>query len=336
MMMVDTITHIRMLWLGFNFHCTRATSIEIFPPRPAVLVTSRKQSPAKQLSYWLRPHTSKTRLPVLFIHGIGVGLIPNINLLRDLDLALNCDNINDGQVGVMAVEILQISSRLTHVIPKRSDYLEQLTQVLNTHHFERFVLASHSYGSVLSTYVLTYEPLASRVTSTLLIDPVTILLHMPDVAYNFTARPPKHVKEWQLSFFGAKDPGVAYTLGRQFFWSENILWCDRISVLVNRGINITASLGGRDVIVDTHAVRNYLAMHAVPRLASKMEKDCREHWDGKADDGVGVGGWGTRNWEGKGLEILWFDHLGHAQAFDSPEARKKLANTLREYSRALI
>jgi hypothetical protein len=193
-----------------------------------VLVTSPKQSLAKQLSYWLRPHTLKTRLPILFIYGIGVGLIPNIDLLRDLDLALNCDNKHDGQVGVIAIEILQISSRLTYVIPKRSNYLDQLTQVLDTHHFERFVLASHSYGSVHSTYLLAHELLASRVTSTLLIDPVTILLHMPDVAYNFTVRPLKHVKEWQLSFFGAKDPGVAYTLGRQFFWSENILWYDRI------------------------------------------------------------------------------------------------------------
>jgi pimeloyl-ACP methyl ester carboxylesterase len=269
MMMVDTITHIRMLWLGFDFHCTRATSIKIFPPRPAVLVTSPKQSPAQQLSYWLLPHTSKTRLPVLFIHGIGVGLTPSIDLLQDLDLVLNCDNKNDGQVGIMAVEVLQISSRLIHVIPKRSNYLEQLTQVLNMHHFERFVLASHSYGSVLSTYILTYEPLASRVTSTLLIDPVTILLHMPDVACNFTARPPKHVKEWQLSLFRAKDPGVAYTLGRQFFWSENILLYDRISELIKHGTNITTSLGGRDVIVDTKAVRKYLRTQSLDIFVSQ-------------------------------------------------------------------
>jgi pimeloyl-ACP methyl ester carboxylesterase len=98
----------------------------------------------------------------------------------------------------------------THAIPKRSAYLKQLAQVLDMQQFERFVLASHSYGSVLSTYILTHEPLARRVASTLLIDPVTILLLMPDVAYDFTARLPKHTKEWQLWFFGSKDPGVAY------------------------------------------------------------------------------------------------------------------------------
>lgn len=334
-MTIDTITHIRMLWHGFEYYCTPATSIGVFPPRPAELISCSKRSPAKQISYWLRPHTSKTRLPVLFVHGIGVGLIPNIDFLHELDLALNPDrNKNDGgQVGVMAVEILQISSRLTHAILKRSDYLEQLAQILDMHHFERFVLASHSYGSVLSTYALTYEPLASRVASTLFIDPVTILLHMPDVAYNFTARPPKHAKEWQLWFIGSKDPGVAYTLGRHFFWTENILWYDRILELVEHGMNMTASLGGRDLIVNTQAVRNYLARDDVPQPMVKTDKERRMYVDCKKEDEANVAEWNTRKWRGSGLEVVWFDNLDHAQVFDTRETRVKLVNILVEYSK---
>lgn len=339
-MIVDTITHTWMMWLGFEYYCTLATSVVVFPPRPAELIFCSKRSPARKLSYWLRPHTSKTRLPVLFIHGIGVGLIPNIDFLHELDLALNPDRHNknnddddDEQVGVMAVEILQISSRLAHDIPTRSDYLEQLTQVLDTHHFERFVLVSHSYGSVLSTFILTYEPLASRVASTLFIDPITILLHMPDVAYNFTARPPRHAKEWQLWFFGSKDPGVAYTLGRHFFWSENILWHDRISELVKSGMNMTASLAGRDLIVNTQAVREYLAQHAIPDPVMGTEKDGQRHFDSKTEGDAKVEEWKSRDWKGKGLEVVWFDDMSHAQVFDTREVREKLVKMLVEYSK---
>lgn len=337
-MVVDIVTHVRMLWLGFEFHCTRATSVDVFPPRPAILVSSSRRSPAKQLSYWLRPHTSKTHLPILFIHGIGVGLIPNIDLLQELGRALdsNCDNEFDGQVGILAIEILQISSRLTHAIPNRSDSLEQLTQVLDMHHFERFVLASHSYGSVLCTYILTHEPLASRVSSTLLIDPVTILLHMPDVAYNFTARPPMHTKEWQLWFFGSKDPGVAYTLGRHFFWSENILWSGRILELAKRGMNITVSLGERDEIVDAQAVRRYLTRRTDQDLVLETDANGRGHSDGKAESSVKMGGCKTGPREHNGLEVLWFDGLGHAQVFDTRETRRKLVNILVKYSRGCI
>ena len=334
-MMIDTATHVWMLWLGFEFHCNRATSIEVFPPRPATLVSSSKRSPAKQLSYWLRPHTSKTRLPVLFIHGIGVGLIPNINLLRELSLALkvDCDNGCDGQVGIMAIEILQISSRLTHAIPKRSAYLEQLAQVLDMHQFEQFVLASHSYGSVLSTYILTHEPLARRVASTLLIDPVTILLHMPDVAYNFTARLPKHTKEWQLWFFGSKDPGVAYTLGRHFFWSENVLWYDRILELAKRGMNMTVSLGLQDQIVDAQAVRCHLTRRADQHPVVEADEDRLGRAASKSEGDDDTGGCKAGSTEYDRLEVLWFDGLGHAQVFDTRETRLKLVDILVKYSR---
>jgi hypothetical protein len=333
-MMIDTATHVWMLWLGFEFHCTRATSVEVFPPRPAVLVSSSKRSPAKQLSYWLRAHTSKTRLPVLFIHGIGVGLITNINLLRELSFALNvdCDNGCDGQVGIMAIEILQVSSCLTHAIPKRSAYLKQLAQVLDMHQFERFVLASH-YASVLSTYILTHEPLDQRVASILLIYPVTILLHMPDVAYNFTARLPKHTKEWQLWFFGSKDPGVAYTLGRHFFWSENILWYGRILELDKRGVNMTVSLGSRDQIVDAQAVRCYLTRRADQHPVFEADEDRRERLDSKPEGNDNMGGREAGPCEHNGLQVLWFDGMGHAQVFDTRGTRMKLVNILVKYSR---
>ena len=133
---------------------------------------------------------------------------------------------------------MQISSRLTHSILTRSEYLRQITEVLDSNDYKRFVLLSHSYGSVLSTHMLTDDGLAARVASSLLVDPVTIFLHMPDVAYNFTVRKPTHANEWQLWYFASKDPGVAHTLGRHFHWSENILWRDRIDKLVRDGMRI--------------------------------------------------------------------------------------------------
>ncbi|TKA61840.1 hypothetical protein B0A55_11228, partial [Friedmanniomyces simplex] len=200
LMIVDTITHARMLRYGMQYHGTFATTWRVFPPRPLAAVTSTKQSEAESLSYWIRPHTSKTRLPVLFIHGIGVGVYPYVEFFHELDTALNNTGVNDddGQVGILVLEILQTSSRLTPAILTSTEFLKQITAVLDANKYTRFTLVSHSYGSVLSTHMLTSSPLASRIASTMLIDPVTILLHMPDVAYNFTVRKPKSANEWQL------------------------------------------------------------------------------------------------------------------------------------------
>ena len=112
------------------------------------------------------------------------------------------------------------------------------------------------------------------VSSTLFIDPVSFLLHTPDVAYNFTVRKPRRANEWQLWYFASKDPGVAHTLGRRFFWSENVMWKEDVEDLVREGKQVAVSLGGRDLIVNTAAVRRYLA-------------------DRRADSDVGKDGQGT-------------------------------------------
>lgn len=203
MMLLDVSMAIRMRTNGFTQYRTPILSPWVFPPRPMSLLAAQK-SPVQKQGYWARPHTSKTRLPVLFIHGIGVGLYTQVDFLHELDQQLNSDKPDDGEVGILALELLPISSRLTPPISRREDYLAEITTILQHHGYENFVLASHSYGSVLSTHMLNYPPLASRVRGLLLVDPVTILLHMPDVAYNFTVRKPIKANEWQLWYFASK------------------------------------------------------------------------------------------------------------------------------------
>ncbi|KXL48727.1 hypothetical protein M433DRAFT_398058 [Acidomyces richmondensis BFW] len=343
-MLVDTICHARLLWSGHKYYMTMASALRVFPPRPLAALTASGISPAKVSGYWLRPHTSTTRLPVVFLHGIGIGLYPSVSFLQALDYGLNHDAADDDKVGILSLEQLSISNRLTHAIPKRAESLKQITQILDYHGFHKFVLVGHSFGSVLSTHILNYPPLASRVASTLLMDPVTILLHMPDVAYNFTARKPKSANEWQLFYFASRDPMVAHTLGRHFFWSENLLWRERITELVQRGLRMTVSLARRDLIVDTAAVGTYLTEGGIPDPV--MVKD-DNHGDGyhmeldvqrknknnrnrseKQDD------WRKRLWTGKkGLEIIWWDELDHAQVFNAESTRRKLVDVVVEYVR---
>ena len=333
-MLVDTATHFLMKKNGFSYFKTTTTSISVFPPRPAAIAESSR-SPAESLSYWIRPHTSKTRRPILYIHGIGLGLIANVPFLRELDQALNSNEKNDGEVGILAIESLQVSSRLTTGILHREEFLQQLTQVLDYNGYQRFVLASHSYGSVQSTHVLTHESLAKRVTGTLFIDPVTVLLHMPDVAYNFTVRHPKYTNEWILWYFASRDPGVAHTLGRHFFWSQNLLWRDRIMELVGNGMKMTASLGSKDLIVDTQAVGMYLTEHQIPDPILVKDDEGRKHMELQSGDTCygTANQWKQRRWRNDGLEVMWWEGLDHAQVFDKHSTRAKLIDVLVQYSK---
>ena len=330
MMLADTITHLLMKRNGFGYFKTPTTSTWVYPPRPAAVLESAR-SPATAISYWMRPHTSKTRLPILYIHGIGVGLISHLKFFQELDQALNSNVKEDGQVGILAIEVLQVSSRLARPILRRREFLEQLQAILDFHEYDRFILASHSYGSVLATHVLNNDTLAARVSASLFIDPVTFLLHNPDVAYNFTRRNPRSSNEWLMWYFASQDPGVAHTLGRHFFWYENVLWRDRVTEMVGKGMKITASLASADLIVDTQTVGMYLTEHSSRSARSQVGET-----EGVQSDRNTYGTanqWKQLAWTGSGIEVVWWEGFNHAQVYDLAATRARLVDILCEYSR---
>lgn len=301
---VDQATHFAFRWHGFEFYRRpRSSALRVFPPRPQELFPG-PTSPSSKLSYWHRPHTAEDKLPVVFFHGIGIGLWTYVRFLA----GLHKTESGKGSVGVIAVETLPISFRLTPAIPNKAEFLAQMTTILEYHCWEKFALVSHSYGSVLTTHILHEPNLKHRVPSVVLIDPVTIMLHLPDVAYNFTRRRPKRANEWQLWYFASTDPGVALCLGRHFFWRENILWREDLLGTQSDGRHrrhAAVTLSGRDLIVDTAAVAEYLGV----------------------DLGARAGGVVAESHNG--VEVVMFPKLDHAQVFDDIPSRDSAIQMIR-------
>lgn len=327
---VDFFAYVRLCRHGYHFHRQVLSSFFTLFPFRLVALTAIQRSPVTHLTYWHRPHTSSTRLPVVFIHGIGIGLYPYVNFLRDLNEHVDEGRDKDGQIGILAIEVMPISSRITHAALCKDVFCRELAGILDHHGFARYVLVSHSYSSVLTTHILHDLTLQHKVASVVFIDPVSFLLHNPDVAYNFTVRKPTSATEYQLWYFGSQDPGVAHTLGRRFFWSENVLWLEDLMPLVQRGMRVSVSLAGRDLIVDTKAVAKYLAQGAVDSVAAQT--DSRELGKSGADSGVADGkAWKHGPWKGEGLEVLWFDDTDHGQVFEKKSKRARLVKVVRTY-----
>lgn len=328
---VDCLAYSKLQWLGFHFHRLSIVSFfTLFPFRPVSLAT-RYCSRANHLSYWHRPHTSTARLPVLFVHGIGIGLYPYVDFLSDINsFANDQSNSRDGDVGILAIEIMPISFRITHSALNNDELCAELRQILTEHNYDRFVLVSHSYGSVISTSIMADTMLRPKVASALFVDPVSFLLHTPDVAYNFTVRQPQHANEWQLWYFASKDPSIAHALGRRFFWSQNVIWRKDVKDFVNEGKRLTVSLAGKDLIVNTEAVGRYLA-----NISDNEEERCgsgavedNKHCISQRSTGDA---WKEKKWEGNGLDVLWFDQLDHGQVFDKNMMRARLVGVVQRY-----
>ncbi|KAF1987638.1 hypothetical protein K402DRAFT_392447 [Aulographum hederae CBS 113979] len=333
---VDLSIFVRLPLSGFRFYRTSLLStLHHLPLRPQALLT-RHHSPARHVTYWHRPHTSKTHRPIVFLHGIGIGLHPYIPLLASINasvkgLAGDDGQPTDGQIGILAVEILPISSRLTHSALSRQQFVQEMTLILEKHEYLKdagFVLVSHSYGTILSTHLI-HSPIRSHIRGILLVDPVTFLLHMPDVAFNFTARVPKSANHHQLMYFAGRDVGVAHTLARRFFWAENVLWREEVGG--NEGIMTTVSLGGKDIIVDAECVGRYLAgLDGSSEGEGDGSKNNKGEGDGNTNE---VNGWKNKEWTGKGLEILWSENCDHAQVLERERKRRPLVRAMRRYSR---
>jgi hypothetical protein len=104
--------YLSMLYNSFYFYCTSlGRFFTLFPLRP-LTVLSIYRSPVEYLIYWYRPHLSKNRLPVLFIHGISIRLYLFTNFLYDLKLVSR----DDTEVGIIALEIIPVSSCITYTV----------------------------------------------------------------------------------------------------------------------------------------------------------------------------------------------------------------------------
>jgi hypothetical protein len=257
---VDFLTYLRLLYRGFHFHRLPFSQFfKLFPFRPIALIT-RYKSPAKHLTYWHRPHTSKTKLPVLFVHGIGIGLYPYVPFFTELNSQTGLeDGSDDDQVGIIAVELMPVSFRITHAALSKDETCREIAAILKHHGYEKVVLVSHSLGTVVSTHLLQHPSTSSMIGPMVLIDPVSIMLHLPDVAYNFIKRQPTTANEHQLYYFASMDMAVSHTLCRHFFWNENVLWKKDVV-----GRKVTISIGERDCILNGESLGRYLTKNSGP------------------------------------------------------------------------
>lgn len=219
-----------------------------------------------------------------------IGLLPYLPFVKSLAS-------QDPDVGIFAIEILQISSRITRPPPDSQAMCQGIEKILDFHKVSKFVVVSHSYGTAVTAYMLRSSLLSSRIHATLLVDPINFLLHHPSVAYNFLYRIPKSANEWQLWYFASRDPDIARTLGRYFFWSECVLWKEDLA-----GKKFAVVLSEKDQIVDAKSVRQYLT--------------------GAEDN----------HWQEGDLEVLWFPGLDHATVFDKKERLKPLLQIIDRFA----
>ena len=214
-----------------------------------------------RICYWIRcsrgdrslggAPDNPPRPAILFLHGIGVGLITYCTkVVKDLIRVGD-----DGGAAVIIPEIPEASMSMWtwirgHDPVSVRETVEWLDLVVDRHGLVKhdssetahgnIHLLAHSYGTFLAAWFLKARPALFR--SVCLVDPVCLYLYHPDVCTKFLYKPVDGASYFGtrgdafdalLNYVVRQEPGLVRTLMRNFWWHSNTLWKDQLAQFVS-------------------------------------------------------------------------------------------------------
>ncbi|KAI9302029.1 Alpha/Beta hydrolase protein [Cunninghamella echinulata] len=165
-----------------------------------------------RICYWFRDG-NRDKKPIIFIHGIGAGLMCYAPFLHQL---FQLDN------PVILIELPFVAMRCVEDVPTMHEISYDIQQLLSRHGFQNAVFVAHSLGSAVTSYCLQHIP--KSVASVVLLDPICFMLHYPDVCTNFVYRNPKTVSESIVKYFASTELYIAFFISRHFHWFQLALY----------------------------------------------------------------------------------------------------------------
>ena len=234
-------------------------------------VNMRRAQREHRLTYWYRAPKSKSQPPgppLVFLHGISYGWIIYADLLNAFQ---------DRHVYMLDLDTIRIGS-LSTAHPSPRALAKSVKDILVRHGHSQADVVGHSFGTMIASSLVNYAP--EIISSNLiLIDPVCLLLSLPDVAYNFLYKPPESVMDWMLVLGASRELTVARTLYRDFIWFEGDMVLERVP----SHVHIYAVLAEKDDILNAPKIQKYVEQYAIKR---------GKHWNALSDntqDGTRMG-----------------------------------------------
>ncbi|KAG7096874.1 hypothetical protein E1B28_004280 [Marasmius oreades] len=279
-----TLDPVNISWRPLSFYCFVAAANTYLKNKYCRERQFRRGS-FDGLEYLIRIPTKwcpcRSPRPVVFFHGLGLGLFQYNFLLRHL-----AETFTDRPLLVLlqphiSQEIFhpkylkpmtrkETADRLAGLMTKLgwadlarssdSSEVDEIASDLLGKPRKGVTFLSHSNGSYGHAWMLKEYP--HMVTRSCFVDPVTFCSWEGDVCYNFIYRPSTNGSELIVRYFVGTELGVANFLQRHFDWSSNSLWFEEIPNARDPSKTLFL-LGGKDSILNAERVKKYLTSHGV-------------------------------------------------------------------------
>lgn len=192
--------------------------------------------------------------PMLFLHGISTGWGSYINMAIGMSQGRS--------IFLVDMDSVKLNS-LVFKMPTPQQFSDKVIKILDRHHVDRVSVVGHSFGSITAGWFIRHYP--ERVSHLTLIDPVSMLLSFPEVAFSFLYRKPSTVMEWVIHIFAAREITISHTLRRNFWWYNNDLWLESIPA----HIGVVVGLATGDEIINPKALEEYVGNCRATRIRQR-------------------------------------------------------------------
>jgi pimeloyl-ACP methyl ester carboxylesterase len=186
--------------------------------------------------------------PIVFVHGIGIGLIPYMPLMDAL--------MATGRP-ILLPEIPYVSGFRPFQSPNGvlspAVVCSTMTAMLASHGYLSATWMGHSYGTSWLSYMCKYAPKA--VSALLFLDPICFCLHVPYLTKQFVYMRPD---PGTVSYMVRTDVIVNWTIQRSFPWAWVILFTEQIKV------PCTVFLSAKDALVPAAKIEEYFKSKHIP------------------------------------------------------------------------
>ena len=229
----------------------------------------------KTLSYQYRPGFLLEKEPLVFIHGLGVGVIPYEGFLRRLLAKTEDENSPLFGRSMLCVELHAVSQRIAPPELHRDDFVDDMKEIMKTLGFNNGgIIMGHSYGSFATAWLVHRAP--ELVHALALLDPACMFLHFPNVLYSILYKIPTNAHERFMHYLIREELYFNAHARRHFFWYANILFLEDVDTTTKPTLVV---LSEDDFIVPIRPALQYVQKYneghrlAQPKFDSKAKVD---------------------------------------------------------------
>ncbi|KAF8983592.1 hypothetical protein BGZ46_009938 [Entomortierella lignicola] len=178
-----------------------------------------KQDSDTDLTYWHRsPANPDNKIPLVFIHGIGVGIVQYIHWILAMTTISR---------PIILIEVPYVSNNIAKyecMTPDETYFAVE--RILKHHGYPKATFMGHSLGTMLCAAICRASSASSPksiVHGLILADPICFLTHH-SLARNFAYRVPLKASELVMDLFAAREIGTSWFIMRRFLWNQCIMF----------------------------------------------------------------------------------------------------------------